>query len=163
MLHPVTGKAELCMPCALSALTGKSSDTWKRETCFAEEAPETLKNISELLIRAGAFRSLRRCDFSGQKLAGFEEQGRWALVMYGMPSHGVPGEFRKMVPVKLPNGTLEPMQFKDFWHIAAVEVRGKDRKLVDNSNKKPIPFDELFGKVPDYRKMLLICGYCEAG
>ncbi|MCY3804011.1 MAG: hypothetical protein OXG06_06385 [Gammaproteobacteria bacterium] len=43
LLHDVTGKAEWCGPCALSALTGKSADSWPDEKMTTDEVVDYLK------------------------------------------------------------------------------------------------------------------------
>ncbi len=72
MLHPVTGKAKLCGPCALSALTGLSSETWPDGDIDKRAMPEELDKVGFNAELGGWFR---------KPLSEFRRPGVWVLVL----------------------------------------------------------------------------------
>ena len=130
LLHPVTGSAKFCAPCAWSALTGMSSDTWVDEpkTDAAEYyeferqrfvcgAPWYVDPLGENLI--------------GVLLAEFREPGRWALTL----------------------GWED-----DDNHAVAVVIQDGRRVFADNNIRSPIALETVLAQHQIYRTAVIVGG-----
>ena len=72
MIHAVTGSADHCGPCALSALTGLSSGRLADKSIDVAEAFEVLRGYK-------GFGDVTHHDLYGRRLRSLREQGCWAL------------------------------------------------------------------------------------
>lgn len=130
-LYTVTGSAKFCAPCAWSALTGWSSDTWRDDpmTDNAEhyaldklrwdnELPWYLDEMPDRLVGLG--------------LDAFREPGRWAL-------------------------TVE-WDGDDDRHAVAVAVDGSTRVFADNHIREPLPVETLLERHEVYRTAVIVFG-----
>ncbi|MCY3761896.1 MAG: hypothetical protein OXH50_11655 [Gemmatimonadetes bacterium] len=129
-LYKVTGNAEYCAPCAWSALSGMSSDTWADKPMmdfeehsaldvlrFKHGAPWYVDDLPEHLI--GIF------------LEAFEEQGRWALTVESDGEH----------------------------HAIAVACDGSNREIADNRFRDPLPLETVIEQHEEYRTAVIKSGF----
>ena len=72
MIHEVTGSADHCGPCALSALTGLSSGTWA-------DKPMDYAEVFQVLRGHKGLGDVTHHDLHGRRLRSLREQGCWAL------------------------------------------------------------------------------------
>ena len=147
-LHPVTGVAKFCGPCALSAITGRSGDDWP-------DRPMHFPEIEAALVDAG-MRPDRLPHDSwaiGRSLRAFAD-----------PTMMLWPERR---PVLDPSGRwilhLATPPDPEPTHVVAVRVTERDgnasirRDLVDNNIRKPTGFGPVVNREP-YSKMLVVAG-----
>ena len=130
-LHRVTGSAEYCGPCALSALTGWPSETWPDKPMGEWEGALYLER-ARLEQEAPWYVDSLRNHLAGVGLAEFCQPGRWALT------------------VKLGNGEA---------HTVAVAVQGKERVLADNNIREPLPLATVLDRHEFYRDAVVVCGF----
>ena len=136
MLHQITGDAEFCVPCALSALTGLSSDTWPDEGMEKEleiekylmanfRIEDGIRPLSRLELISPELSRVMLGDFPDSDLV-IKKHGTWLLVI---------------------NYLNEKKE--TILHAVAVSIRPHDDKskverfLADNGHKTPISFSEL--------------------
>ena len=131
-LHPVSGSARYCAPCAWSALTGLSSDTWADKPMtdgdehaaldrirFEHGAPWYVDDLPDHLVDVG--------------LDDFREPGRWALTV--------------------------KWDHDDEPHAIAVAVHGADRMLADNHVRYPQPLAAVLDQHEPYRSAIVAGGF----
>ena len=132
LLHRVTGNARNCAPCAWSALTGLSSDTWpdKPITDYEEWAA-----LDRLRFKHGApwYVDELPDHLAGGGLDAFSEPGRWAL-------------------------TLE-WDSDEETHAVAVAVQGSERVLADNHIRDPLPLATVMEQHEAYRTAVVVSGF----
>ena len=136
MLHQITGDAEYCVPCALSALTGKPSDQWPDEGMETEveienylmthfDVEEGIRPLSRLELISPELSRVMLGDFPDSDLV-IKKHGTWLLVI-----------------------RFQDEQASPFAHAVAVSIWPHDDKskverfLADNGHKTPISFSEL--------------------
>ena len=132
LLHPVSGNNSFCAPCAWSALTGWSSDTWPDKPMTDGEEHHVL---DKLRFEHGApfYVDDMPDRLAGVGLGAFREPGRWAL-------------------------TVE-WDGDDERHAVAVVVDGAERVLADNHIREPLPVDTVLERRAVYRTARVVSGY----
>ena len=132
LLHLVTGTAENCAPCAWSALTGLSSNTWPDKPMtdndeFAVLEKQRFENGAPWYV-VGLPDHL-----AGGGLGTFREQGRWALTV--------------------------AWDGDDERHAVAVAVFGSECVLADNHIRDPLPVAAVIEKHEKYRTAKVVSGF----
>ena len=84
MLHPVTGKAKFCGPCALSAVTGISSETWE------DRGFNRYDDVEEELHKVG-FDAVFDCPH--KPVSQFRRPGVWLMFVREGRSALIPKHF----------------------------------------------------------------------
>ena len=131
LLHQVTGGAKFCAPCAWSALTGLSSETWVDEPkTDAEEYSEfdrqRFDNLAPWYVDPLPDRLI------GVALTAFREPGRWALTLQWDDDHEN--------------------------HAVAVGIQDTVRVLADNHIRTPTPLDTVMEQHEAYRTAVVVGG-----
>ena len=131
LLHPVTGSAQFCAPCAWSALTGLSSNTWVDEP--KTDAVEYYE-FERQRFESGApwYVDQLPDSLKGVALAAFHEPGRWALTLEW-------------------DGDDEP-------HAVAVGIQETERVLADNLIRNPMPLETVMEQHEIYRTAVIVGG-----
>ena len=131
LLHKVTGNAEYCAPCAWSALTGMSTESWVDEPTteaaeyheferqrFENSAPWYLDPLPDELLPIA--------------LAEFREEGRWALTL---------------------------LLWDREKHAVALGVEGTERIIADNHIRNPMPLEAAMEQHEDYSTAVVVGGF----
>ncbi len=118
LLHEVTGSARLCGPCAWSALTGMSSDSWP-DAPTRVDAPAY--EFDRLRFKAGApwYVDPLPKELIGTPLSTFREPGRWSLCIES-DDYGT--------------------------HAVALGVRGTERVIADNHIRTPMALESAMNR-----------------
>ncbi len=131
LLHPVTGDAKFCAPCAWSALTGLSSNSWI-------DGPKTdaaeYHEFERQRFESGApfYVEFLPERWESVALSAFDQPGRWALTV--------------------------AWEGDDETHAVAVGIEGAERVLVDNHIRAPMALDKLMEQRPIYRTAVILSG-----
>ena len=140
-LHPVTGSAKFCGPCALSAVTGLSSDTWPDEGTSTDDLE----------------RHLGAAGFSTERLPRYSPALALLIDYFCHPRWAK--SFRTWLPVPHPEGVWvisvqdgsDPDPDKPSHAIAFEYTPGNNadgRRVADCGNREPRAFSALAQRKP---------------
>ena len=135
-LQPVTGNAQFCGPCALSAVTGKSSEAWP-------DGDMTPSALQEALDAAGIeYSDLAVVQHHEKALHIGDSFVKNSLVQnFCSTSEAWTDDWNVIDPVGL---WLLLVDLPNAYHWIAVGINyEKERRLADNEHRKPRTFAEI--------------------